>query len=915
MGTRGELRIYLGAAPGVGKTYAMLGEARRRAGRGADVVVGYVETHGRVHTAEQIGDLETVPRRALTYRGCEFTELDVDAVIARRPQVALVDELAHTNVPGSRNGKRWQDVEEILDAGIDVISTVNIQHLESMNDVVERITGARQRETVPDEVVRRAAQVELIDMTPEALRRRMAHGNVYAPEKIDAALANYFRPGNLTALRELALLWLADKVDEALERYRDQHGITEPWEARERIVVGLTGGPEGDTLIRRAARIAARAGRADLLAVHVARADGLASGASGRDLARQRALVEGLGGSYHQVLGDDAAAALLEFTRGVNATQLVLGSSRRRGWQFVFGPGVGATVARESSDIDVHLVTHEHVGKGRGLVSLAGSPLSVRRRTAGWVLALLGPPALVVLLDRGERPGLATDLMLFLALTVVVALAGGLWPAILAAVLGFLAVNWYFTPPLHTLTIAEPRNALGLLVFVAVAVAVSSVVDLAARRTRQAARSGAEAETLSLLATSVLRGENALPALLERVRETFGVRAVALLERTPDGWRTRGAVGADPAAHPDDAEVTAEVGGEPGTPTASATGSATGSAADGATGSAADGATGSAGGGVTGSATGRVMGGATGGATVLALSGRVLPASDRRVLSAFASQAGAVLEWRRLAEEAARARRLEEGDEIRTALLAAVSHDLRTPLASIKAGVSSLRATDVQWDPEDEAELLASVEESADRLDGLIGNLLDMSRLQTGVVTPIVRPVALDEVLPRALLNVPPDRVRLDVPETLPPVAADPGLLERALANVVENAVRHSREPVLVTAGELRFGREPDRVDVRVVDRGPGVPDAVKDRMFAPFQRLGDAPKGNGVGLGLAVARGFVAAIGGTLTPEDTPGGGLTMVFGLPLARGGPGMGEDRGQDGDRGRGEDDRQDEREDRT
>ncbi|RFU41040.1 histidine kinase, partial [Actinomadura logoneensis] len=330
------------------------------------------------------------------------------------------------------------------------------------------------------------------------------------------------------------------------------------------------------------------------------------------------------------------------------------------------------------------------------------------------------------------------------------------------------------------------------------------------------------------------------------------------------------------------------------------------------------------------------VGGEPGAETVLALSGRVLPASDRRVLTAFASQAGAVLEWRRLAEEAARARRLEEGNEIRTALLAAVSHDLRTPLASIKAGVSSLRATDVEWDPEDEAELLASVEESADRLDGLIANLLDMSRLQTGVVTPLIRPVALDEVLPRALLNVPGERVRLDVPETLPPVAADPGLLERALANVVENAVRHGTGTVLLTAGELRFGGGPGRVELRVVDRGPGVPDAVKERMFAPFQRLGDAPKGTGVGLGLAVARGFVAAMDGTLTPEDTPGGGLTMVFGLPAApvgapaappgvREGPRPAGDQdgqdgrdGQDGSDGRGGlgvSDGRDEGEDRT
>src|SRR5919108_6196103 len=354
---RGQLRIYLGAAAGVGKTHAMLGEGHRRAERGTDVVVAFVEPHGRPRTAAVVDGLEVVPRRTLRHHGTEFTEMDVDAVIARRPQVALVDELAHTNVPGARNAKRWQDVEEILDAGIDVVSTLNVQHLESLSDVVERITGTPPLETIPDEVVRRAEQVELVDMTPEALRRRLAHGNVYAPEQVDAALANYFRVGNLAALRELALLWLADRVDEGLARYREQHGITRPWEARERIVVGLTGGPEGETLIRRAARIADRAKGAELLAVHVTRSDGLAEDSSPQALARQRVLVEGLGGSYHQVVGSNVASALLDFARGVNATQIVLGSSRRRGWQFALGPGVGATVARECGDIDVHLVT------------------------------------------------------------------------------------------------------------------------------------------------------------------------------------------------------------------------------------------------------------------------------------------------------------------------------------------------------------------------------------------------------------------------------------------------------------------------------------------------------------------------------------------------------------------------------
>ncbi|MGW4426660.1 universal stress protein, partial [Streptosporangium sp. NPDC004631] len=346
---------YLGAAPGVGKTYAMLDEGRRRLGRGTDVVVGLVETHGRPRTAELLEGLEVVPRGVVVHRGVGFSELDVDAVVARGPRVVLVDELAHTNVPGSRNVKRWQDVEELLDAGIDVISTVNIQHLESLNDVVERITGVVQRETVPDEVVRRADAVELVDMSPDALRRRMAHGNVYPPGRVDAALSNYFRVGNLTALRELALLWVAGKVDDQLDRYRADHGIAGTWEARERVVVALTGGPEGDTLVRRAARIAARTKGADLLAVHVTRSDGLV-GADPVGLGRQRLLVESLGGSYHQVVGEGVPRALLDFARGVNATQLVLGASRRGRFAQVFSRGVGVTTTALSGSIDVHMI-------------------------------------------------------------------------------------------------------------------------------------------------------------------------------------------------------------------------------------------------------------------------------------------------------------------------------------------------------------------------------------------------------------------------------------------------------------------------------------------------------------------------------------------------------------------------------
>ena len=389
---RGELRIYLGAAPGVGKTYAMLGEAHRRLERGTDVVAAVVETHGRKKTADLIEGIEMVPPKYIEYRGKRFAELDVEAVLRREPQVVLVDELAHTNTPGSKNPKRWQDVEELLDAGITVISTVNVQHLESLNDVVEQITGIEQQEKIPDEIVRAADQVELVDITPEALRRRLAHGNVYAPERIDAALSNYFRPGNLTALRELALLWLADQVDAALEKYREDHKITDTWEARERVVVAVTGGPESETLVRRASRIASKSS-AELMVVHVIRGDGLA-GVSAPQMGKVREVAASLGATLHTVVGDDVPTALLDFAREMNATQLVLGTSRRSRWARIFDEGIGAAVVQQSGKIDVHMVTHEQAG-GRSL----WSRISPRQQhAASWLAALVVPSAICALI-------------------------------------------------------------------------------------------------------------------------------------------------------------------------------------------------------------------------------------------------------------------------------------------------------------------------------------------------------------------------------------------------------------------------------------------------------------------------------------------------------------------------------------
>jgi two-component system, OmpR family, sensor histidine kinase KdpD len=837
---RGQLRIYLGSAAGVGKTYAMLCEAHRRAERGTDVVVAFVETHGRPHTAALIEGLEVIPRQRLPYRSTSFEEMDLDAVLARRPEVALVDEFAHTNVPGSRNEKRWQDVEELLEAGIDVISNVNIQHLESLNDVVEKITGVPQRETVPDAIVRAADQVELVDMTPEALRRRMAHGNIYPAEKIDAALTHYFRAGNLAALRELALLWLADKIDEGLQRYRAAHDIQGTWEARERVVVALTGGPEGDTLIRRAARIAARSTGGDLLAVHVTKSDGL-TGANPAALAAQRRLVESLGGSYHQVVGDNVPETLLTFARAENATQLVLGVSRRN-WlsALLTGPGVSNRTIRGSGDIDVHIVTHGQMGRGRGLPRARGG-LPLRRKLAGYALAVVLLPLLTLCLAPFRNAiNLTSDVLFFLAAVIAVALVGGFLPAVLVAIAGSLLLNYYFTPPIYQWTIAEANNALALVIFVAVGLAVSSVVDGAARRSKQAARASAESELLVTAAGSVLRGQQALTAVLDRVREAFGMESVTLLERAPGpagprgpvtGWVPVATSGGPELTRPEDADVDVPV---------------------------------------TDSLT-------------LGLRGRALPASDRRVLGAFAAFAAAALEQQRLAAEAEAARPIAEADRMRTALLAAVSHDLRTPLASAKAAVTSLRSRDVQWNAEDRDELLATADESLDRLSRLVDNLLDMSRLQAGALSVFPRPADLEEVVSRSLDDLGPAarQVIVEMPATLPEVQVDPAILERVIANVTANALRHSPEgsPPRLTASSLA-----DRVELRIVDRGPGIPEAGRDRIFVPFQRLGDTDNTTGVGLGLALSRGLTEAMGGTLDPEDTPGGGLTMAISLPAA-------------------------------
>ena len=826
---RGELRIYLGAAPGVGKTFAMLGEAHRRLERGTDLVAAVVETHGRKKTADQIAGIEVVPPRYIEYRGKKFPELDVEAVLRREPQVVLVDELAHTNTPGSKNPKRWQDVEELLDAGITVISTVNVQHLESLNDVVTQITGIEQQEKVPDEVVRAADQIELVDITPEALRRRLAHGNVYAPERVDAALSNYFRRGNLTALRELALLWLADQVDAALEKYREENQITDTWEARERVVVAVTGGPESETLVRRASRIASRSS-AELMVVHVVRGDGL-SGVSAPQMGKVRELAISLGATLHTVIGDDVPTALLDFARDENATQLVIGTSRRSRWARMFDEGIGASVVQQSGKIDVHMVTHEQASRG----SLWARISPRQQHAMSWLAAIVVPSAICAVIVYLLDPylGIGGESAIFFIGVLIVALLGGVAPAALSALLSGLLLNYFLVEPRYTFTIAEPDSAVTVVVLLLVAVAVAALVDGAASRAREARRASQEAELLALFAGSVLRGAD-LDTLLERVRETYSQRSVSLLR---EGTGIVGCVGTDPCIDVDTADTAIEVGDDE---------------------------------------------------FWLLMAGRRLPARDRRVLGAVAKQAAGLVKQRELTEEAGKAEAIAQADELRRSLLSAVSHDLRTPLAAAKAAVSSLRSNDIDFSAEDTAELLATIEESIDQLTALVGNLLDSSRLAAGVLRPELRRVYLEETVQRALLGISKgvtgyrrqgvDRVKVDVDDAV--VMADSGLLERVLANLVDNALRYAQEsPVRVTAGQVG-----DRVLIAVVDEGPGIPRGAEDQLFAPFQRLGDHDTSIGVGLGLSVARGFVEAMGGTISATDTPGGGLTVEIDLAAA-------------------------------
>lgn len=819
---RGRLRVYLGVGPGVGATHAMLDEARRRAGRGTDVVVGVLELPDRPGLSTLA---EGLPRTG------DGRRLDPQALLARRPQLVVVDDLAEPSDPGQPGRSRWQDLDMLLDAGIDVVATVEVRAITSLADVVAELTGRRPERSVPDAVLHEAAQVELVDMTPDALRRRLAHGGLRAATELDATAAALFHPHTLAALRQLALAWLLD----AVTRHAPGEGPVSG-ELHERIVVGLSGGPQSQRVLDRATRLRSRLPAGRLLAVHVVRSaaypDAGSEGGETLRLAAERA-----GATFQQVLGTDVPAALLQVASAERATQVLVGVSDRdrRGWRA--RGSVASRLLATATDADIHVVATDQGQAGAAATPLgaADDGLSRRRRLGGYLAAVLLPPGATWMLQTVETwVGVAGASLALLLAVVLVALVGGLRPAVLAAVTGSTLLNYYFIPPVHTLQVAEPHNVVTLVGFVLVGTLVGAVVHRAASMTARATRATAESRTLAAVAADTIRGEDALPTLIRQVRATFAMTSASLLERptAPEAsWTVVADAGPDAPTHPDQADLFVPAGPD----------------------------------------------------LVLALTGRTVAADDQRMLRAFAAQAQVLRERDRLAHEAAAAARLEATEHLRDALLAAVGHDLRAPLASATTAVESLRGHEVLWSDTEREELLRTASDSLDRLGRLVSDLLDLSRLRTGSLRVIRQPVWLDEIVGPALdeLGSAADLVRVVAADDVPAVLGDAALITRALVNVLSNALRYSpsdRPPTVTVSATATLAQ------IRVVDHGPGIPADQHERVFTPFHRFGDSGTRSGLGLGLALSRGLMEALGGTLEPEETPSGGLTMVLSLPLA-------------------------------
>ena len=872
---RGRLKIFLGAAPGVGKTYAMLQAAHAKRNDGVDVVIGIVETHGRRETEALVKGFELLPRRRAEYKGRTLDEMDLDAVLARRPSLVLVDELAHTNAPGSRHAKRYTDVEELIEAGIDVYTTLNIQHVESLNDVVAKVTRIRIRETVPDRILDRADDIEVVDLSPEDLIHRLREGKVYVPEQAARAIKHFFSPGNLTALRELALRRTAQRVDEQMLDYMRMHAISGPWAAAERMLVCVNELPSGPELIRHAKRVADRL-HAPWTAVFVdtGRHDRSDSAAQDR-IAECMRLAAKLGGKTITLPGSKVADEIIDYARENNITQIILGRSARSRWYELLHGSVVRDLLQKSGGISVHVIAAEETTAGATPSGEQSRPVATRASTTqappwGYLVSVLSTlGALGTALVLQHVVPVQNISLVFLMAVLASAIQGGLLPSLLTCCLSVLAYNFFFIPPLYTLTIADPANVVALVFFLIVAVIVSNLAAATRNQilnARQRARVTAELYGFSRKLAAIGSLDDLLWAAAYQVAALLNVRVVLLLP-DQDGLGVR--AGYPPEDFLDDADLAAarwcwEHNQAAGRGAETLPGAK------------------------------RLfvpLRTARGPVAVIGIDrdapGPLLSPDASRLLDALGDQTAVAIERIALAEDIDEVRLDAETERLRNALLTSISHDLRTPLASILGAATSLRQYGTLHDEASKEELLATIQEEAERLNRFVGNLLDMTRLESGALALNWAMIDIADIvgtsLRRTTKMLAHHSVSLDLEDDLPEIRADFTLLEQILVNLLDNAAKYSPEGTTIL---IRGRRRDGTIVVELIDEGGGLTPGEEERIFDKFYRLNAEDRRRaGTGLGLAICRGFAEALGGNITASnrgDRQGAIFTLTLPLP---------------------------------
>ncbi len=869
---RGRLKIFLGAAPGVGKTYEMLLTAQARRRERVDVVVGVVETHGRRETEALLEGLEVIPRREVEYKGHRLTEMDLDLILKRRPQLVLIDELAHSNAPGSRHPKRYLDVEELIAAGIDVYTTLNIQHVDSLNDVIARITRIRVRETVPDSILDHADDIEVVDIAPDDLIQRLHEGKVYVPQQAERAVRHYFQPGNLTALRELALRRTAQRVDDQLLSHMRAHAIPGPWDAGDRVLVCVSEASSTAALIRYARRVADRL-HGPLTAIYVETARTTRLNDAERDrIAEFLRLAERLGASTIRIPGRKIADEVIAYAEANNITQIVIGKSNRTRWFEILHGSVVHDLVRKSGPISVHVMSAEAAEPAppRSVATRPRAEPVPARAYAGAAGAVVTALGLGLLIER--LVGVQSISLVFLMAVLASAIAWGLRPALFACLLSVLVYNFFFLPPLYTFTIADPENVVALFFFGLVAVVISNLTAATRRQivsARVRAKTTGELYAFSRKLAAIGTLDDLLWATAYQVSSMLSVRTVLLLPGK-EGESLDLACGYPPEDQIDDADMAAARWSWEHN-------RAAGRGAD------------------------TLPGGkwlflplrtGSGSIGVIGIDrdapGPLTP-DERRLLDALADQAAVAIERISLARGLAEARVLGETERLRAALLTSISHDLRTPLATILGTVSGLRSYADKYDETQRAELLATLQDEAERLNRFVNNLLDMTRLESGALELKLDLVDIAEIVGAALERagsvLAHHRVELVIAADLPMLRLDQILFEQVLFNLLDNAAKYAPPGSRIN---VHARREGDVVAIEVSDEGPGIPPEDLERVFDKFYRVQAQDRRRaGTGLGLAICRGFVEAQGGRIDARnrrDRSGAVLTIRLPVPEA-------------------------------